>query len=397
MSAQAIKELRERTGAGMLDCKKALDESKGDMEAAIDFLRKKGLAQAAKKSGRTAAEGVVAVATEGNKGAIIELNSETDFVARNAQFQDLAEAVTGYAIAVNGDIEKLKAHTCTVAKKPVAEAITDAVATIGENIQLRRTASLTATNGVVTSYIHGSIKPGMGKIGVLLALESTGNNDALGALGKQLAMHIAASNPTYINLSDMNAEAQAQEADVSKTKAEKLFAEFVTFEASMQKYKDKFTGKERNFSEKTFESKLKEFNQRAVNLDSLIEDVVTKSASEDRQDKQDAEKTQKLLNVFFEEVAFMLKKVRSYGDDAASKARLAELYYNETLREAVLMEQTFVIDGKSKISDVLKNAEKEVGAPVKVEAFIRFALGEGIERAEDNFADEVAKMSGTAA
>ena len=397
MSAQLIKELRERTGAGMLDCKKALDESKGNMDEAIDFLRKKGLAQAAKKSGRTAAEGVVAVASKGNVGALIELNSETDFVARNEQFQNLAETIAGYALHAEGNIDKLKAHTCTTANKPVSETVTDAVATIGENIQLRRTAALKVTNGVVTSYIHGSVKPGMGKIGVLVALESTGNVEALNNLGKQLAMHIAASNPTYINLSDMNAEAQAREADVSKMKAEKLFADFVTFEASMQKYKDQFTGKERNFSEKTFESKLKEFNQRAVNLDSLIEDVVTKSASEDRQDKQDAEKTQKLLNVFFEEVAFMLKKVRSYGDDAASKARLAELYYNETLREAVLGEQIFVIDGKTKISDVLKNAEKEVGAPVQLDAFIRYSLGEGIERAEDNFADEVAKMSGTAA
>ena len=164
----------------------------------------------------------------------------------------------------------------------------------------------------------------------------------------------------------------------------------------MQKYKDKFTGKERNFSEKTFEPKLKEFNQRAANLDSLIEDVVTKSASDDRQDKQDAEKTQKLLNVFFEEVAFMIKKVRSYGDDAASKARLADLYFNETIREAVLGEQTYVIDGKSKISDVLSNASTDVGAPVALKAYTRFALGEGIEKAADDFAAEVAKVSGVA-
>ncbi len=396
MSAQQIKELRERSGAGMLDCKKALDENNGNMDAAIDWLRKKGLAQAAKKSGRTAAEGVVAVATDGNKGAVIELNSETDFVARNDQFQALAEAVASYAVHTDGDIEKLKAHTCTVAKKPVGEAITDAIATIGENIQLRRTAALQATNGIVSSYIHGSVKPGMGKIGVLLALESTGNKDALNALGKQLAMHVAASNPSYINLSDISEEAKAREAEVSKTKATKLFAEFQAFEASMAKYKDHLTT-ERNFSEKQFEPKLKELAQTLPNVDTLLSDYESKSVSEDRKEKQDAEKTKKLLNVFFQEAAFLLKKMRSYGDDAAIQEKLAQLYLDEAMREAVLMEQAFVIDGKTKISDVLKNAEKEVGAPVKLDAFVRFALGEGVERAEDDFAAEVAKMSGTAA
>jgi translation elongation factor EF-Ts len=212
----------------------------------------------------------------------------------------------------------------------------------------------------------------------------------------QFIHSIAASNPQYMTLDAVPADAKAKELDVSKTKAEKLFNEFVAFETSMQKYKDKFTGKERNFSEKTFEAKLKEFNQRAVNLDSLIDDVVTKSASEDRQDKQDAEKTQKLLNVFFEEVAFMLKKVRSYGDDAASKARLADLYFNETVRDAVLFEQIFVIDGKTKVGDVISNASSDVGAPVALKAYTRFALGEGIEKAADDFAAEVAKVSGVA-
>ena len=270
------------------------------------------------------------------------------------------------------------------------------MATIGENMNLRRVATLSVKQGVVTTYVHGAVKAGLGKIGVLVALESTGDAAKLEQLGKQLAMHIAASNPQYMTLDAVPADAKAKELDVSKTKAEKLFNEFVAFEASMQKYKDKFTGKERNFSEKTFEPKLKEFNQRAANLDSLIEDVVTKSASDDRQDKQDAEKTQKLLNVFFEEVAFMIKKVRSYGDDAASKARLADLYFNETIREAVLGEQTYVIDGKSKISDVLSNASTDVGAPVALKAYTRFALGEGIEKAADDFAAEVAKVSGVA-
>jgi elongation factor Ts len=396
MSAQLIKELRERSGAGMLDCKKALDESNGNMDAAIDWLRKKGLAQAAKKSGRTAAEGVVAVTASGDKGAMIELNSETDFVARNEQFQALAEAVTGYALEVGGDFDRLKAHTCSVAKKPVADAITDAVATIGENIQLRRSTGLTAKNGVVTSYVHGAIKPGMGKIGVLLALESTGNKDALTALGKQLCMHIAASNPTYMQLSDITAEGQKREEEVSRTKAKKLFAEFVAFESSATQFKEHMTS-ERNFSEKQFEPKLKELSQTLPNVAGLLADYDRQSKSEDRKDKQDAEKTKKLLGVFFQEAAFLLKKMRSYGDDAAIESKLTQLYLDETMRESVLMEQTFVIDGKNTIATVLKNAEKEVGAPVSVQAFTRFALGEGIAKAEDDFAAEVAKMSGTAA
>lgn len=380
----------------MMDCKRAIDETKGDMEAAIDWLRKKGLSQAAKKSGRVAAEGLIAVASNGKTAAVIELNSETDFVARNDQFQTLAHEIANEALASGTDIEALKAQKMGATNKTVNEAITDAVATIGENMNLRRVASLSVNNGVVTSYVHGAVKPGLGKIGVLVALESTGDAGKLEALGKQIAMHIAASNPQYMTLDAVPADAKAKELDVSKTKAEKLFNEFVAFETSMQKYKDKFTGKERNFSEKTFEAKLKEFNQRAVNLDSLIDDVVTKSASEDRQDKQDAEKTQKLLNVFFEEVAFMLKKVRSYGDDAASKARLADLYFNETVRDAVLFEQIFVIDGKTKVGDVISNASSDVGAPVALKAYTRFALGEGIEKAADDFAAEVAKVSGVA-
>jgi elongation factor Ts len=395
MSAALIKDLRERTGAGMMDCKKALDESKGDMDSAIDYLRKKGLASAAKKAGRTAAEGLVAAAGNGKTGALVELNSETDFVARNEQFQQLVEDVAKAALTTTGDVEALK-NAKMADGKTVAETISAAIATIGENMSLRRTASLSVDAGVVATYIHGAVKAGMGKIGVLVALESAGDAAKLEALGKQLAMHVAASNPTYQELSNISDADKARELDVAKQKAEKFFGEFVTFETSMQQYKDKFTGKERNFSEKTFEAKLKEFNQRAVNLDSLIEDVKTKSVSEDRQDKQDAEKTQKLLNVFFEEVAFMIKKIRSYGDDAASKTRIADLYFNETLREAVLFEQVFVIDGKSKISDVLANAAKDVGADVKLKGFIRFALGEGIEKAVDDFAAEVAKAAGVA-
>lgn len=394
MSAQLVKELRERSGAGMMDCKRALDESKGDMDAAIDWLRKKGLAAAAKKSGRVAAEGLIAVAGNGREAAVIELNSETDFVARNDQFQALAETIAQQAISTGDDVEKLKA-TKTTSGKTVAEAVTDAVATIGENMNLRRSAKLSVNAGLVATYIHGAVKAGLGKIGVLVALESTGDAGKLEALGKQLAMHIAASNPQYTELATIPEDAKKAEQDVAKQKAEKLFAEFSSFEAAMKKYADKF-GKERNFSEKQFEPKLKELVQRLTNVDSLFEDVVRQTASEDRKDKQDAEKTQKLLNIFFEESAFLLKKMRSYGDEAAIKTKLSELYYNETLRESVLFEQVFVIDGKSKISDVIVNAEKDVGAPVALKSYTRFALGEGIEKAADDFAAEVAKVSGVA-
>lgn len=395
MSAQLVKELRERSGAGMMDCKRALDESKGDMDAAIDWLRKKGLSQAAKKSGRVAAEGLVAVAGNGLNAAVIELNSETDFVARNDQFQALAHEIANEALASGTDIEALKAQKMGSTNKSVADSITDAIATIGENMTLRRVATLSVKQGTVATYIHGSIRPGLGKIGVLVALESAGDAGKLEQLGKQLAMHIAASNPHYLTLESIPTEAKTREQEVSRTKGDKLFAEFTAFEAGMAKYQDKL-GKERNFSEKQFEAKLKELGQTLPNVDTLLDDVVRQTASEDRKEKQNAEKTQKLLNVFFEEAAFLLKKMRSYGDETAIRTKLADLYFNETLREAVLAEQVFVIDGKSKISDVLANAGKDVGADVALKAYVRFALGEGIEKAADDFAAEVAKAAGVA-
>ena len=395
MSAQLIKELRERSGAGMLDCKKALDEAKGDMNAAIDWLRNKGLASAAKKSGRVAAEGLVAVASNGKQAAVVELNSETDFVARNDQFQALVHEIANEALASGTDIEALKAQKMGATNKTVAESITAAIATIGENMNLRRVATLSVETGAVSTYIHGAVKPGMGKIGVLIALNSTGDAGKLEALGKQIAMHVAAANPSYVELSEIPASAKAREEDVSRKKAEKLWSEFSAFEAGMKKYASHL-GKERNFSEKQFESKLKELGQTLPNVDTLLSDFETKSVSEDRKDKQDAEKTKKLLSVFFEEAAFLLKKIRSYGDEAAINAKLAQLYLDEAMRDAVLFEQIFVIDGKTKIVDVLKNAEKEVGAPVTLAGFIRFGLGDGIEKAEDDFAAEVAKAAGVA-
>ncbi|MCE1235699.1 MAG: translation elongation factor Ts [Hyphomicrobiales bacterium] len=196
ISASQVKELREKTGAGMMDCKAALTENGGDMEAAIDWLRKKGLSKAAKKSGRTAAEGLVGVATDGLRGAVVEVNSETDFVARNETFQGLVKGVAALALGANGDVATLSAATLPSTGKSVAESLTDAVATIGENMQLRRTAAISVADGVVASYVHNQAADGMGKIGVLVALESTADKAALAALGKQIAMHVAAHDPT---------------------------------------------------------------------------------------------------------------------------------------------------------------------------------------------------------
>ncbi|MER2607179.1 MAG: translation elongation factor Ts [Siculibacillus sp.] len=196
ISASQVKDLREKTGAGMMDCKAALTENGGDMEAAIDWLRKKGLSKAAKKSGRTAAEGLIGVATDGTRGAVVEVNSETDFVARNDGFQALVKGVATIALGANGDVAALGAATLPSTGKTVTDSITDAVATIGENMQLRRTAAVSVGEGVVASYVHNQVTDGLGKIGVLVALESTGDKAALAALGKQIAMHVAAHDPT---------------------------------------------------------------------------------------------------------------------------------------------------------------------------------------------------------
>jgi elongation factor Ts len=196
ISASQVKELREKTGAGMMDCKTALTENGGDMEQAIDWLRKKGLSKAAKKSGRTAAEGLVGVATDGTRGAVVEVNSETDFVARNESFQALVKGIATLALSANGDVAALTAATLPATGKSVGDSLTDAVATIGENMQLRRTSALSVADGVVASYVHNQAADGMGKIGVLVALESAADKAALATLGKQIAMHVAAHDPT---------------------------------------------------------------------------------------------------------------------------------------------------------------------------------------------------------
>jgi elongation factor Ts len=304
MSASLIKDLRERTGAGMMDCKKALDENAGNVDAAIDWLRKKGLASAAKKSGRVAAEGLVAVAVSGNSAAVVELNSETDFVARNDQFQALVAEVANVALNT-GDVEALK-NQKTASGKTVSEAVTEAIATIGENMNLRRSAKLSVKEGIVATYVHSAVKAGLGKIGVLVALESAGKKEALEALGKQIAMHIAAAKPEALNREQVDSSNLERERNVLRDQA-------------------LASGKPAEVVEKMIEGRIRK-------------------------------------------------------------------YYEEV----VLLEQLFVIDGKTKISDVVKAAEKDAGSAITLAAFERFALGEGIEKAEDDFAAEVAKAAGAA-
>lgn len=309
ITPQMVKDLRESTGAGMMDCKKALAETGGNMQEAQDWLRKKGLSAAAKKSGRVAAEGLVAVATEGNKGSMIELNAETDFVARNDKFQDMAKGLAVMALKndAGNDVEKLKNTKCPKSNKTAQEQITDLIATIGENMNLRRVATLSVGKGVITSYVHSAAAPGIGKIGVLVALESEGDTARLEALGKQIAMHVAAAKPEALTTKDVDPAKLAREREVLK-------------EQSIA------SGKPADIAEKMVEGRIRK-------------------------------------------------------------------YYEEV----VLLEQIYVLDNKTKVSQVVKDAEKEVGKPVAVKGFVRFALGEGIEKAQSDFAAEVKAAAGAAA
>lgn len=300
ITAALVKELREKTGGGMMDCKKALQENDGDLEAAVDWLRKKGLAAAAKKAGRTAAEGLVGVSTEGNKGAIIELNAETDFVARNDQFQALVAAITAIARDKDGDIDAMLAADYPGTGRTVEAELTNAIATIGENMSLRRAAALSVDNGVVCSYVHNAVSPDMGKIGVLVALESTGDAAKLGEFGRQVAMHVAAANPQSVTPEDMDQDVVERERAVLREQA-------------------LASGKPAEIVEKMIEGRIRKFYQ-----------------------------------------------------------------------EVVLVEQTFVVDPDNTVKKAMKAAEAEVGAPIAVKGFVRFALGEGIEREESDFAAEVA-------
>ncbi|MBB3763815.1 translation elongation factor Ts [Sphingomicrobium lutaoense] len=250
ITAAQVKELRDRTNAGMMDCKKALAETNGDMEAAVDWLRTKGLAAAAKKSGRTAAEGLVGVAVEGTKGAVVEVNSETDFVAKNDTFQDFVREVSNLALQADGDVEKLKGMQMPVGGS-VEEVLTDNIATIGENQSLRRTALLSVEKGAVVSYVHNAVAPNLGKIGVLVALESEADEAALMTLGKQLAMHIAAANPMALNGEDLDADMIEREREIAKAKAVE-------------------SGKPENIAEKMVEGSIAKFKKENALLSQLF-------------------------------------------------------------------------------------------------------------------------------
>ncbi len=303
ITASLVKDLREKTGAGMMDCKKALQECGGDFEVAVDWLRKKGLAAAAKKSSRIAAEGLVAVAVAGTKGAVVELNSETDFVARNDKFQTLVNTIVNLELTTGDDLETLKNAAYPDTGRTVVEEIADHVGVIGENMNLRRVAFLSVEQGVVVSYMHNAVVPNLGKIGVLVALESTGDAAKLQALGKQIAMHIAAAKPEALTTAEVDADALARERQIFSDQA-------------------RASGKP----------------------DSIIEKMVE-------------------------------GRIRKYYE------------------EVVLLEQVFVIDGKTKIADVLVHAASDVGAPVQLTAFARIALGEGIEQEKTDFAQEVAAVA----
>ena len=271
ITAAMVKELRETTGAGMLDCKKALVEANGDMEQAVDWLRKKGLASAAKKSSRVAAEGLVAVAVDGNKGAAVEVNSETDFVAKNEIFQEYVEDAAKVALHCNGDVEAMKAFVCPKCadSKTFGERLTDMIAKIGENMNLRRAKVISVNNGVVCSYVHNAVRNGLGKIGVLVALESTADKAKLEELGKHIAMHIAATAPIALNIAGVAPEAVEHEKSI--------FAE-----------QAKASGKPANSIEKMVEGRIRKFYEEVVleeqafimDPDKKIKDIVADAAKE---------------------------------------------------------------------------------------------------------------------
>lgn len=300
ITAALVKELREKTGAGMMDCKKALIENQGDVEAAVDWLRKKGLAAAAKKAGRTAAEGLVGVATEGSRGAIVEVNAETDFVARNEKFQEFVSQAARLALEKGGALEALAQADYPGTGRTVSEELTQLIATIGENMSLRRSQGLVVEKGVVSSYVHNQISEGLGKIGVLVALESEGDSEKLNAFGRQLAMHIAAANPVAVDRDSIDASLLERERQILIDQA-------------------RASGRPEEIIEKMVEGRLRK-------------------------------------------------------------------YYEEVC----LLEQVFVIDGENKVQAAVEAAGKDAGAPVKVTGFVRFQLGEGIEKEESDFAAEVA-------
>jgi elongation factor Ts len=308
ISAAMVKELRDKTGAGMMDCKQALTENNGDIEASVDWLRKKGLSKAAKKSGRVAAEGLIGVAVDGQTGTMVEVNSETDFVARNPQFQDMVRQITTLSLQAGGELAKLLAVPFTGKTISVGDHVQEMIATIGENMSVRRTAELRAgADGVIVDYVHNRVADGLGKMGVLVALESTGDKAKLKEFGRQIAMHIAAAAPLAVTIEDLDPAVIERERQIYVEQA-------------------KATGKPQDITEKMAEGRLRK----------------------------------------------------------------------EYFQQVVLMQQIFVIDGKASVEQAVKDAAATVGAPVKIAGFVRYALGEGIEKKEEDFAAEVAAaVSGT--
>ncbi|MFK7902537.1 MAG: translation elongation factor Ts [Nitratireductor sp.] len=301
ITAGMVKELREKSGAGMMDCKTALTENNGDVDAAMDWLRSKGIAKAEKKSGRVAAEGLVGLVSAGNKAVVVEVNSETDFVAKNENFQNIVRSIAAVAVETDGSVEAVGA--ASIDGKSVTETLTAAIATIGENMNLRRSAKLEVENGVVSGYLHNAAGDGLGKIGVIVALESTGDAGVLEGLAKQVGMHVAAMNP----------------------------------------------------------------------LAAVKEDIP--------QDVADREK------------AVFMESARESGKPEEIIEKMVVGRMRKFYEESVLMSQTFVIDGENTVEQALKNAEKDAGAPIALKGFVRMALGEGIEKEEEDFAAEVASMA----
>jgi elongation factor Ts len=304
ISASVVKELREKTGAGMMDCKAALTETDGDMETAVDWLRKKGLAAAAKKAGRVAAEGLVGVSVADKVGAVVEVNAETDFVARNETFQEFVRRVAEVGLEHGADVDALGAAPYPGGDETVGDHLTDLIATVGENMALRRSAVLSVDSGIIASYVHNAVAPNLGKIGVLVALRSEAAGSALEELGKQLAMHVAAAAPQAVSRNDVDADNLERERSVLADQA-------------------RASGKPEDIVEKMVEGRLRK-------------------------------------------------------------------YYEEVC----LLDQTFVIDGETKVSKALETAAKDAGSPVVLAGFVRFVLGEGVEKKDEDFAAEVAAAAG---
>jgi elongation factor Ts len=304
ITAALVKELREKTGAGMMDCKKALTETGGDLETAEDWLRKKGISSAAKKAGRVAAKGLVGVAVDGLRGALVEVNAETDFVGKNDKFQAFVAEVAKLALKSGGYVDRLNSESYPSTGRNVADELTQQIAVIGENMSLRRTAFLSVKEGAIGAYMHGQEAPGLGTIGVLVALESSGDEEQLAALGKKLAMHVAAAAPEALDIGDVDAAALERERDV------------------------------------------------------------------------------------------LAEQARASGKPEEIIAKMVEGRLRKYYEEVCLLEQTFVIDGETKVRKVLDQAGTDLGTAVKVTGFVRYQLGEGIERGPDDFAGEVAAQLG---